>query len=81
MIDEKTDDRMKSEEQNPKPDSENMSKASDTTYGMGKLAKLAADYGAALDEIRESLDGLKRNPAQFDLYADFIDKHLKAVGK
>lgn len=66
-----------SEEPTVKQDSETMSEASDATYGMGGLAKLAADYGAALDGIRKVFRGQDGE----DQMLHHIDCILAAVGK
>ena len=91
-MNEKNDDGTTSGEKSVKPD---FGSPGDATYGLGRLAKLAADYGAALDEIRKALeqattivDGLNRGDIDVcvmtNAFADFsilTHQTLKAVGK
>ena len=50
-MNEKNDCETKNHELRTGAELGSMSCASDMAYGMGELAKLAADYGAALDEM------------------------------
>lgn len=78
---EKNDDSTKNAEPSQTP---SCGSGTTITVGLDSFNVLSYDrykYSKALEDIRESIDGLKRSPAQFDLYADFIDKHLKSVGK
>ena len=79
----KQDDGTTSDELNPMPD---LARQSDAEYGTGRLAKEAADYGKALDEIQKEVTKVSRyeGPLLVDSCIVMIENirvQLRAVGK
>ena len=74
----KNDDGTTSDELNPMPD---LTSPSDADYGTGRLAKEAADYGAALDYVRMKIGHMVMFPHRLEHYRKQIDVKLKTVDK